>query len=529
MNHKLRTLRNLVDYAPHRVYAVLLVAMAVLIPSIAIFAYGPERPTYTIASPAPHITFNSITDNPNYGDERNFVLIKDAANTSPGGWSHTDINVEPGKEYLVRMYVHNNAAENLNLIATNTRVSASVPATTGNSLQIDGYVTADNATPAQVYDHVVLNSDKRFNVAYVEDSSVFYNNINPNPGFSLSVPEAVDPIVTSAGAQVGYQQMNGNVPGCFKFSGIATFKVKVQGELQSNFEMSKQVRKHTTSTGGWGESVTVNPGEQVDYLVSYKNTGQVQQDDVVVKDNLAPATSLTLGSSKLTSSLTPAGAPISDNVTAPSGVNIGSYSPSGNAFVTFTAKVAAEKDLPQCGNNTLRNTATVAVGGDSQQDTADVVVNKKCVNQASYSCDALQATKISELQYSFNVKLSSNMATAKEVTIDFGDGQNAVRDVKSLPVTHTYAKAGQYTVKASASFEVGDKTVKDVTSDACKTVINTAGTPPAVTGTAATPGELPSTGPVEIFAGILGASAFGLGIQQWVASRRAVATALSHE
>ncbi len=523
MNLNLKTLRNLATYAPHRVYAVLLVALAVLIPSIAIFAYGPERPIYTILNPAPHITFNSITDNPNYGDERNFVLVKDAANTSSGGWSHTDIDVQPGKEYLVRMYVHNNAAENLNLIAENTRVSASVPTTTGNSVQIDGFITSPSATPNQVYDHVVLNSDKRFNVAYVPGSAVYYNNINPNPGFTLP-----DSIVTSSGALVGYQQMDGKVPGCFQFSGITTFKVKVQGELQQKFEMSKQVRKHTTATGGWADSITANPGEEVDYLISYKNSGEAQQDNVVVKDSLAAATTYQTGSSKLISSLTPSGAPISDNVTTPNGVNIGSYSPSGNAFVVFSAKVGEEKDLPQCGNNTLRNTATVEAGGGSLQDTADVVVNKKCENKASYSCDALQATKIKELEYSFNVKLSSNLATAKEVTIDFGDGQTAVRDVKSLPVSHTYAKAGQYTVKASASFEVGNQTVKDVTSDACKTVIDTAVVPPTST-TPTTPSSLPSTGPVEIFAGILGASAFGLGIQQWVASRRAVATALSHE
>lgn len=523
MNLNLRTLRNLVDYAPHRVYAIVLVAIAVIIPSVAIFAFGPDRPTYTIEHPADHITFDSITNNPNYGDERNFVLIKDAANTAPGGWSDTDINVEAGKEYLVRMYVHNNAGANLGLVAQNTRVMANVPTTTGTKAEIDGFITADNASPKQVFDHVVLNSTKRFNIAYVSGSAVFYNNINPNPGFKLP-----DSIVTSNGAAVGYEKMDGKVPGCFQYSGIATFKVKVQGELQASFDMSKQVRKHTTTTGGWTKSVAVAPGDSVDYLVSYKNSGQTQQNNVVLKDGLAPATTLTSGTTKLATSLTPAGAVISDNISKPNGINIGSYAPNGNAFVAYTAKVADEKNLPNCGSNLLRNIASVETDNGTKQDNADVTVNKKCENKASFSCDALQVTKISELEYSFNVKLTSNLATAKEVSFDFGDGQNATRDIKSLPVSHTYAKAGQFTVKATASFDADGKTVKDVTSDACKAVVNTAVTPPAVTGTAA-PTELPSTGPVEVFAGILAASALGLGIQQWIASRRSVAEALSHK
>ena len=46
-------------------------------------AWGPERTTFTMESPATYPTFNSITDNPTIGDERNFVRIGeiDAATT----------------------------------------------------------------------------------------------------------------------------------------------------------------------------------------------------------------------------------------------------------------------------------------------------------------------------------------------------------------------------------------------------------------------------------------------------------------
>lgn len=523
MRFNFKNIRNIAKYAPHRVYAVLLVGAAVLIPTIAIFAYGPERPTFTAENPANYVTFNSITNSPRYGDERNFVLVKDAANTSPGGFSD-EVAVQDGKEYLVRVLVHNNAAENLNLVAQNTRVAASVPSTTGTEATIQASVSADNANPQKVWDEVTLKSDKRFNVAYVPGSSTYFNHDNLSQAFHLP-----DSITTAAGAQVGYDAMDGSLPGCDKFSGVAVFRVKIYSEKTPDFNITKQVRKNgETGADTWKKTVAVNPGDKVDYLVTYKNVGQTNQENVVVKDSLPTATTYIPGTTTLTNSTNPSGLTAPDGITAPSGLNIGGYGPGGAGYTTFTAKVSDENGLPQCGNNILRNTATVQTENGSKSDYADVTVSKKCEDKPSYSCDALQATKIAPLEYSFNVNLSSSKATAKEVTIDFGDGQTATRDAKSLPVTHTYAQAGQYTVKATASFDVDGKTVKDITSDACQVAINTETTPPAtVTGT--TPTTLPSTGPAEVFIGIVAAAALGLGVQQWIASRRSVVEAIHHK
>jgi hypothetical protein len=126
--HTKSTFNTIMRYA-----AVVLPLLIVVLYGITALAYGPERKTFTIAKPADYVTFNSITDNPNYGDERNFVLVKDASNTSAGGWTD-EVNVQDGKEYLVRMYVHNNAGANLGLVAKNTRLMANVP--TASRLQI---------------------------------------------------------------------------------------------------------------------------------------------------------------------------------------------------------------------------------------------------------------------------------------------------------------------------------------------------------------------------------------------------------
>jgi uncharacterized repeat protein (TIGR01451 family) len=428
-------IRKVAQYAPHRVYALVLIGIGVIGLGIATFAYGPERPTYTIEQPADHITFNSITNNPQWGDERNMVLVRPAESTSNNDW-RDNLDVEAGKEYTVKMIVHNNAADNLNMVATNTRVNVAVPSTTNTSAVIQGAVMADNATPNRVWDHVTLNSSSKFNVGYVPGSTRYYNNINNTSGFTLP-----DAITTASGTPVGYESMNGNLPGCFQYSGFVYFKVKVTG-VNPDFSVTKQVRAHGTT--GWQKSITAKPGDSVDYLISYKNVGQTDQGNVVAKDTLPSGISYTAGSTKLTNTTNPSGLTTPDTLTAGNGVNIGSYAPGGAAYMTFTSKIGDNDSLPQCGNNILRNTAYVETDNGTKQDTADVTVNKECKDKASYSCDALQANKISQLEYSFNVNLTGNKATAKEVTIDFGDGQTAVRSVGSLPVNHTYAKPNSY-------------------------------------------------------------------------------------
>src|SRR3990167_10124164 len=104
--------------APKRTAVLSAVVAAVLVPA-GLLAWGPDRPTYTINNPADHVTFNSITDNPAYGDERNFVRIKDA---SAANSTYTDnIALTPGKEYEVYVYYHNNASSTLNDAAHNAK------------------------------------------------------------------------------------------------------------------------------------------------------------------------------------------------------------------------------------------------------------------------------------------------------------------------------------------------------------------------------------------------------------------------
>jgi uncharacterized repeat protein (TIGR01451 family)/LPXTG-motif cell wall-anchored protein len=437
---------------------------AVIVPTV-IFAWGPDRQTFTEAHPAPYITFNSITDNSAYGDERNFVTVKDASNASDGGWKDT-LTVQPGKEYVVRMYVHNNAASNLNLVATNVRASASVPTTTGKSVPISGFVTADNAKPAKVYDDVTLTSDQAFNLAYIPGSASYHNN---SVGKSANGAKLGDSIVTSAGALLGYDKLDGKIPGCYQYSGYVYFKVKPQFATKNTFDMNKQVRVKGDST--WHQSVTTKPGDTVEYQISYKNTGDQRQNNVTVKDTLPTGISYIKDSTYVKNGTNPNGVKVGDALTT-SGINIGDYNAAAAGYIKFSAKVASNDQLPKCGTNTLTNKAVVIVNGGSKDDTADVIVPKECQptppkEQPEYACVSLTATKISRTTYSFTGKgTAKNGAEIVNYTLAYGDGNSkTVSTVNAL--THTYDEARTYTATLSVNVKVNGAT-KTVTSADCK-------------------------------------------------------------
>lgn len=69
-----------------------------------------------------------------------------------------------------------------------------------------------------------------------------------------------DKVITT-GVKVGDKDLSGSWRGCLDFAGAVTFKIKVKAQPTSTFEMTKQVRKHSTTTGGWAESYAAKPGE----------------------------------------------------------------------------------------------------------------------------------------------------------------------------------------------------------------------------------------------------------------------------
>jgi uncharacterized repeat protein (TIGR01451 family)/LPXTG-motif cell wall-anchored protein len=460
-------LTSLIRRAPKRFSAVVaMVAAAIIIPA-AVFAWGPVRETFTIDNPSDHIQFNSITNNPNIGDERNFVGIREAG--AANVWSD-DVTVQDGKEYYVRMYVHNNAASSLNLVAENVTAKFNLPTTTAKSIQVNGFLSASNVGAekngnkgayAEVYDHATFNSDRNFNLAYVSGSLKYENNAFGAAGTALS-----ESIFTSTGAKLGYDKLDGKIPGCFQYAGYVTFKVKPQIAKTTNFNLTKMVSKH--GEGKWVENYKAQPGEKVDFLLSYQNTGEVQHDDVTFRDTLPKGLSYVKDSTTWNNA-SQKNKQADNNLTTGVGVNVGSYAPKANAWIVFSAKVA-EKDQLECGTNTLVNKGKVNTGGYAVEDTATVTVDKECKPVAKYTCDSLKVTTVDRTNFKFAVDYTVQNATFKKVTYVIRNAQGTIVDTKtSTAKTLNYAqtKVGAYTVQATITVSV-DGVEKTVTNENCK-------------------------------------------------------------
>ena len=360
------------------------VLVAAVAPAL-VWAWGPARPSFTIEKPADYITFNSITNNPVIGgDEKDFVGIREVGSNAK--WTN-NMKVQNGKEYYVRMYVHNNAASNLNLVAENVVAKLNVPTTTAKNVTVQGQISASNAKPNTVWDEATFSSDNDFNLAYVAGSALFENN-------GMGTTKLPDSIVNNTGAKLGYDKLDGKIPGCFQYAGYVTVKVKAQvsqPQEKTNIDLAKTVRNKTNGEKSWVETTNAKSGDTVQFQIHAKNTGSAGIQNLVIRDILPKGLNYVAGSTKLYNTSNPKGLKVSDNVIQNSGINIGSYQPNGDAYVRFDATVSAENSLPVCGDNTLTNIAQASDQKIVKNDTASVKVTKKCETTKNpvYKCEAL--------------------------------------------------------------------------------------------------------------------------------------------
>ena len=355
------------------VSAAAVVAAAALAPVI-VNAWGDSsngRETYTLeqinkGDLGEKITFNSIT-NGKIGDERNFVGAK-VAGAKVSTWNANEIKVKDGETYTIRLFVHNNSPRGMQAIAKGVKATFSIPTNVAKSQTIVGYLDSSNATPNRYWDEVTLTADENMYLEYV-DGSAKYNN---NKG-DFKLPNEV---ITS-GATLGYTSMNGEIPGCYEYSGVVTIDVKVHTSVAA--KLSKQVRIKGTKT--WSESVEAKVGDEVEYQIEYVNLLAEQVKNVMIRDILPTNVEYVANSTYLYNSNYKNGVLLEDNTVTTTGLNIGDYNAKGNAYVRFTGKVV-DKTMA-CGKNQLVNWANATVSGSSiknavYKDDASVLVNKTC-------------------------------------------------------------------------------------------------------------------------------------------------------
>ncbi|MBR6965140.1 hypothetical protein IKH83_02405 [Candidatus Saccharibacteria bacterium] len=193
--------------------------------SPAVMAWGPERQTYTMESPAPHATFNSITDNPILGDERDFVRVAE-----DDGTYANEVELEDGKIYMVYIGYHNDAASSTNEtgegISKNTRVVTDFPKqiAAGEKGTIYAKILSDTAEPHSVWDEAYITAKEDLKIEYIPGTALIHND------WDLDGTELPASLFTAEGALIGVNEANGTVYGCAEFSGYVIYRFKVYKE-----------------------------------------------------------------------------------------------------------------------------------------------------------------------------------------------------------------------------------------------------------------------------------------------------------
>lgn len=337
-------------------------------------AWGPERTTFTMESPASYPTFNSITDNPTIGDERDFVRVGEinADVTALGN----EVEVVPGRQYLVYIYFHNNASSTFNYpeydrvgIAKKTHMASSFSTvlTPENRGTITGTITAENSDPTSVWDEAYMTTTtEKVLLHYVAGSAKIYNDWQTNDTV-LSTD-----LFTKDGVTIGLTGLNGIIPGCEEYHGVVTYVLQAE-ELGGSID--KTVSKDGTE---YSESVAIEPDEEVYFKLAVHNTGDIALTNAVVKDTLPEGLTIVPGSVEFSANDSTVREQLSDNLIA-SGYNFGTIGTGNTIYIYYRAKAGSDFD---CDGKELTNTASLVYdsdvsSGDSRTDTASVNVKKE--------------------------------------------------------------------------------------------------------------------------------------------------------
>ena len=371
-----------------------MLAFALLLPMPA-YAWGDNvggRDTYSLqevneGALGDTITFNSISfqdsdytwykeatgeDLPSgiITEEVNFVgarMVEENQGTQ-NIWNGNEVKAVDGEFYYIRLYAHNNNPGGYDAVAEDTKVSFNIPQESADSIRVNGYLTSSNAYPSEYVDYVDFVAEQPFHLEYVYGSALLENNgIGADGGVQLSDDIAAS---ESGGVLIGYDELDGRVPGCYQYANYITIMVKVVYDY--SFALDTQVRLVGSTDEPWQKEGAAEVGDTVEFQLTYENTDNFTQEDVVIRSVLPDNLEYVAGSTVLYNVNYPNGLVSDTDAVVDSGINIGAYTAGSNALVRFTAKVVDE-DLAW-GSNTLVNWGRASVGETIQQDAASVIV-----------------------------------------------------------------------------------------------------------------------------------------------------------
>lgn len=286
--------------------------------------YGPERRTYSWVNRAQYATFNSIIDNPEYGDERYFVKIREVIEGKSTAYK-TNIIIRPGHKYEVSIFYHNNAdpktvAKKAIGIADGTAVRSSFPKKLNANEQgvVSAHIVASDTDPIEIWAKAFVKSEKDCYLRYIPGSALIHNKgklhgSNPGPDFLFGV-----------GSLIGFNNFSGLLPGGYEYAGRITYQLfadfpDFDGSIKCSYLNSKDDK------------------DVYAIRVRYENIGSMDQTNVVVRAILSTSTHYKLESTILNNNNT-VNRMVNDDIVANHGINIGDYA-GGSGWAQLEFKV----------------------------------------------------------------------------------------------------------------------------------------------------------------------------------------------
>lgn len=393
-----------------------------------------------------------------------------ALNVTAGETTYKDsTNAKVDDVVQVQLWHHNREMPNTNK-ANNTVVKFNVPTAKGKSQIITGTSSSDNGNTISDTTLVNLSLDNAY-LKYVPGSAKFkYNKgaadgkaecitgLNFPPASCFAIVSIPDSVVTTGVNLDKYR--GGPLNGCNAYHETVIIQVRSMADAVS---VNKYVRHVGQTSADWKTSTTAKPGDDLEYMIKFKNEGNTTLNNVAVADNMPKYNSYVAGSTKLMNGTYPNGTTVnSDNITT-GGINVGNYLPGGVGYVLMRVKLDPKTAYDHCGTYDVRNVGIVRPQGMNEvYNTAQVIINVDgCTTTTppTYSCDMLKAEKLGDRKVKFTTTASAaNGASIVKYVYTYGDGSVAEVNAPTNTAEHTYAADGTYNAKVQVVVSVNGTT-----------------------------------------------------------------------
>ena len=414
------------------------------------------------------------------------------------------------------VYYHNRELADSGRVAENFKIKIDFPTAAGTNQVVKVTMKGSNTNTITDTASVTLNRADA-HLEFIPGSTYWKHNVGTRANPDLKTVQIADSVI-----------LNGtvieDVKPCHEFEATVTFmaRVRVPSVSINKIVVDESVAGATGST-----TLSTQPGKQVRYAVTVKNLGNANLTNVYMRDPLPKGLTIVPGSAKKYYGEYKGTVMTADEVNAflNGRKNVGTLLPGARADIIFSATIDSADKLA-CGVNTIKNIAVVDTDQTGEyNNSATVTVNKTCEPTTTQAarCDSLVVTKLNPSDpknRGVSLKLNNTVsggATFKNVTYDFGDGTPALVTDKTAGVEHTYAKDGEYALRATVRFTVNGA---EKASECEAKVVFTATPETPQTPVGPAPQALPNTGAGAVASLFAATSAVGAAAHHLISRRR---------